>query len=196
MDYDFIEIGTSDFDTLTQKASDDVVGLAIEPLAHYLKQLPSPSKVRKLCAAVSPNNVCGSSNVYWLSEHVIREKGLPDWLRGCNSLGKPHPRHIDFGVVPLLQVVSIPVLPISFIWVMHLVDEVQFLKLDTEGGDADILMHLYAYLELNRLKWPKKIAFEGNELVSPAKIKHVTQLYGQKGYTSLLNGNDVTMALK
>ena len=34
--YDFIEIGTSDFDTLIESSDDNVVGLSIEPIKYYL----------------------------------------------------------------------------------------------------------------------------------------------------------------
>lgn len=41
MDLDFIEIGTSNFDTLIQTCSDDAFGISIEPLNFYLNDLPN-----------------------------------------------------------------------------------------------------------------------------------------------------------
>jgi hypothetical protein len=43
MRYDFIEIGTSDFETLLQESSG--VGLSIEPLKFYLDNLPNKDNV-------------------------------------------------------------------------------------------------------------------------------------------------------
>ncbi len=57
MKYDFVEIGTSDFDTLIQTATDTTRGLSIEPVRHYLDRLPSPAGVKKIWAGVSADNV-------------------------------------------------------------------------------------------------------------------------------------------
>ena len=39
IDYDFIEIGTSDFQTLIEEASDEAIGLSVEPISYYLNKL-------------------------------------------------------------------------------------------------------------------------------------------------------------
>jgi hypothetical protein len=41
MFFDFVEIGTSDFDTLIQKAGDTDIGISIDPIDEYLERLPS-----------------------------------------------------------------------------------------------------------------------------------------------------------
>ena len=40
MHYDFIEIGTSDFDTLIENAKDTDIGLSVDPMQIYLDKLP------------------------------------------------------------------------------------------------------------------------------------------------------------
>ena len=45
IDYDFIEIGTSDFQTLIEEASDEAIGLSVEPISYYLNKLPNPKNV-------------------------------------------------------------------------------------------------------------------------------------------------------
>ena len=47
MHYNFVEIGTSDFDTLIEGADDEQVGLSIEPIAYYLNKLPDKKNVKK-----------------------------------------------------------------------------------------------------------------------------------------------------
>jgi hypothetical protein len=193
MDYSFIEVGTSDFDTLTQASGNDVTGIAIEPLAIYLDRLPSPPKVRKLCMAVSPDNLSGTAKMYWLPEAAIAEHKLPAWLRGCNSLNHPHPQHTALNILPLVQVSQVPVLPIGHVWTMNMIGKVGRLKLDTEGCDADILLHLHAHLESLNLPWPDQITFEANSLTNRARVTEVIRLYQAKGYGCCDNGNDVTM---
>ena len=36
--YDFIEIGTSDFDTLIETSNDNTVGISIEPIKYYINR--------------------------------------------------------------------------------------------------------------------------------------------------------------
>ena len=49
MKYDFIEIGTSDFDTLIE-STQGKIGITIEPLLFYLENLPkNPSVIKVNC---------------------------------------------------------------------------------------------------------------------------------------------------
>ena len=54
--YDFIEIGTSDFHTLIESATDKTIGLSIEPIKTYLDRLPNKENVLKVQAAVSDSD--------------------------------------------------------------------------------------------------------------------------------------------
>ena len=54
--YDFIEIGTSDFHTLIESATDKTIGLSIEPIKTYLDRLPNKENVFKVQAAVSDSD--------------------------------------------------------------------------------------------------------------------------------------------
>ena len=47
MNVDFIEIGTSDFDTIIQLADDNTVGFYIEPINFYLDRLPNKPNCQK-----------------------------------------------------------------------------------------------------------------------------------------------------
>ena len=49
-DLDFLEIGTSNFDTLIQLADNKTVGISVEPIKYYLDSLPSPANVLKINA--------------------------------------------------------------------------------------------------------------------------------------------------
>ena len=51
MKYDFIEIGTSDFDTLLETTINKI-GISIEPLKYYLDNLPNNDKVIKVNCAI------------------------------------------------------------------------------------------------------------------------------------------------
>ena len=86
--YDFIEIGTSDFHTLIESATDETIGLSIEPIKYYLDRLPNRTNVTKVQAAVS--NTDDFIDIYYISNDNIVKNNLPFWVRGCNSVSKPH----------------------------------------------------------------------------------------------------------
>ena len=62
---DFVEIGTSDFDTLIEKADSSTVGISIEPVQEYFSRLPEREKVLKINAAIS--NFDGESTICFVS---------------------------------------------------------------------------------------------------------------------------------
>ena len=69
MHYNFIEIGTSDFDTEIQTCSNDKVGLSIDPLLMYLRNLPTKPHVLKVLGAISDED--GFVDIYFCSKEVI-----------------------------------------------------------------------------------------------------------------------------
>jgi hypothetical protein len=89
MHYDFIEIGTSDFRTLIQTCKDNETGLSIEPIKMYLDNLPDKPNVTKVNCAIS--NVNSTIEVFYVKPEDIIKFNLPNWVRGCNSINKPHP---------------------------------------------------------------------------------------------------------
>jgi hypothetical protein len=88
MRYNFIEIGTSDFDTLIENCSNEC-GLSVEPIKYYIDRLPDKPNVKKLQVAIS--DVDGYMDVYYISDDKIIEYNLPWWVRGSNSVNRPHP---------------------------------------------------------------------------------------------------------
>lgn len=68
MFYDFIEIGTSDFDTEIQKHPEKR-GISIEPVKYYLDRLPESRTCKKLNMGIS--NYTGTGKVNYLSEEIL-----------------------------------------------------------------------------------------------------------------------------
>lgn len=194
MKYDFIEIGTSNFDTLIQIAIDTATGLSIEPIKHYLDCLPTKPKVKKLNVAVSRDNTHGMLDVYYVPEDVIVAKGLPDWLKGCNSIGDYHLQHKKLNVTDLVIKQSVLMVPIANIFIEHDVTELYYLKIDTEGSDSEIMLHLYDYLKTEpSTKYPKKILFESNELSDMNQVDLVKSKFAELGYKVAYAGYDTIL---
>ncbi len=197
MKYDFIEIGTSNFDTLIQAADDSTVGISIEPIKHYLDSLPSRANVKKLNVAVSRNDCAGQLDVYYVPESVIADNQLPAWLCGCNAVGEYHFQHTKLGITDLVVKQSVPVVPIADIFNTHDVTELDYLKIDTEGSDCAIMEQLYRFLRLEpRSRWPRRILFESNELAVPAEVEQTKFNFVVMGYRVVQSGYDTILEYK
>lgn len=165
MHYDFIEIGTSDFDTLIGISNNDTRGLSIEPLKYYLDRLPNRDNVIKVNAAVSDTN--GELEIYFISDDKMKENYLPNWVRGCNSIGRPHNftrntlGHELYD--SLVQIEKVPTINWESIISKYNVGSIDYLKIDTEGFEHIILKDYFKQCNLNPLLYANKILFEYNE---------------------------------
>jgi len=108
MDLDFLEIGTSTYDTLIEKATDSMVGISVEPVKCNLDLLPNKPNVIKVNAAITSNRTTDKVDVFYISPDDIPEE--LKWLRGCNRLYEPHPetqyiRHLlKSDIIPLMNI--------------------------------------------------------------------------------------------
>jgi hypothetical protein len=163
---DFVEIGTSDFNTLIERADDTTIGLSIDPIQLYLDRLPSPRNCIKLAAAISDRD--GETVAYYVSPEHIAAHGLPAWLRGCNAIGAPHPTVTallgQHGLAPEQVVIAqpIPCLRLQTVLENLGASGMYLLKTDTEGHDTVILNDFFDHAD--RALWPHELLFETNLL--------------------------------
>ena len=183
MRYDFIEIGTSNFDTLLEGSTTEI-GLSIEPLKIYLDNLPNKNTVIKVNCAIS--NKDGVVDVYWIDPKDIVNYNLPDWLKGCNSIIKPHPSAIkelkDRNLEHIYKKSECKCLTWSSIVNIYDIKDVEYLKIDTEGHDCVIINNI---LDSNILL-PKKILFENNILSDKNYVNETLKKLKNYGY-SIIN---------
>lgn len=192
IDYDFIEIGTSNFDTLIEKADDNTLGISVEAVKHYIDDLPCKSNVRKLNAAIS--DVSGKLYVYYIPEDAIKENNLNEWFKGCNSINNFHPLHIKHNVTHLCKKDEVNVMTIFELFYQNKVRNVKFLKIDTEGHDCVILNSLHSYIKyLPRIFYPKKILFESNENITSKDVDKTITLFCSLGYKLKHRGHDTIL---
>ncbi|VWX37083.1 conserved hypothetical protein [Limnobacter sp. 130] len=181
---DFIEIGTSDFNTLIQAAGPDTRGLSIDPISLYIDRLPNRPGCKKINAAIS--NVEGTVNVYFIPPQMLAKHKLPNWLRGCNSIGAPHPtveKHLaktGLAQQDVLVIQAVPCLRLQTIFQQHEVHGVFMLKVDTEGHDAVILNDFFS--DAKPGQWPHQIIFESNKLSDSEMIHRLIAKLILMGY--------------
>lgn len=181
--YDFIEIGTSNFRTCIQKADDNTIGISVEPLSYYINQLPNKKNVIKENVAISFDDSEGETKIFFIPEKIIYENNLPKWLRGCNTINTYHPTHLRLNLKNLVQIENVKQIPIKQLFEKYEVTSLDLLKIDTEGGDCDILLNFKKYLtNKDKSFYPKKIQFETNSLTPQQKLKIVLSEYDLLGY--------------
>lgn len=183
LDLDFLEIGTCDFDTLIQQSNDKTVGISVEPLKFYLDALPNRKNVQKINCAISFDNLESNIEVYYIEPEEIIKNKLPSWIKGCNCINDYHPKIKRKKLQHLCRKITVKQYPISTFLQNQNIRKIKYLKLDTEGGDSFILLHLLDYLKTkNNLYYPLKIKFESNNLTSKKLVKKVITEYAQIGY--------------
>jgi hypothetical protein len=180
MNYDFIEIGTSDFDTLIQSTSNQI-GLSIDPIQLYLNRLPNNPYVIKVNAAIS--TLDGLVDAFWVNPEDIIKYNLSWYLKGCNSIHSPHPVTLkelkEKNLEHLMNVVKIEVLSWETLVKRYNIKVVNFLKIDAEGHDTIIVNNI---LDSNSGVLPKKIQFEANALTPEESRNQTLEKALQYGY--------------
>jgi len=181
MKYDFIEIGTSDFRTLAENP--DLNGISVEPVRDYFDNLPDREGLIKVNAAISDTE--GTGEMHYCRSEFIDKNGLPQWLKGCNSLNASHPSVIKYcadnliSLNALVGIQGINLITLAQLFEEHDVTEVDFLKIDTEGHDATIMLYLFL---LEKRPIIHKIQFESNVLMRRDQWKEIISLAESESY--------------
>lgn len=192
MYYDFIEIGTADFDYILQdKSIHDKIkrrGLCIEPIFEKLDKLIPHKKVYKLCAAIGTRD--GLCDITYLStnklKNRVKELGLKydDVRRGGRTVkhmligasgscivDKPyHPwnvdiaENLDFDLKEYQITKKVPIISVETLIKTYDIEGVDFLKIDAEGMDFEILWAWMKCVDQGLTQRPKIVQFEFHEI--------------------------------
>lgn len=182
MEFDFIEIGTSDFDTLIETCEESQIGISIEPIKQYLDSLPDRKNVIKLNCAIS--DVDSTVDLFYVDLEDINKHGLPSWLRGCNSILKPHASTLDVlkerNLEHLMQTKSCKTITWDTLVDVYDIKSVKYLKIDTEGHDCYILRDIINSKTNVR---PDRVLFENNVLTNREFYLETLDILSKNGYT-------------
>lgn len=207
---DFVEIGTSNFDTVSQHVSDtdNFVGFAVEPARHYLDSLPVRRGVKKVHAAiVTAPTTSSSSNsdgavvdttvdLYYVPEEVIDRLGLFYYLKGCNSIGGYHPGHLELNVKQHVVVDKVPTLTLTAFLRGEKIRRIRLLKIDAEGYDLTIMDELYRHMTQQRAE-PQlhvdRIMFESNDDEQREVIQALIRNFIVLGYRVVMTGENTVL---
>jgi len=194
MDYTFIEIGTSNFETLIQNCREQDVGISVEPLEFYLNDLPNKPNVKKLNAAITHQKTSDFIDIYFIPPHIVDLYKLPQWFKGCNTIGKYHPLHVLHKVQQFVEIRRVPLLNVDEFLTNEHVHGIQFLKIDTEGHDYVIMNGLFEYLtKKDNSYYPRRIQFETNEHTLASNVDAVIEKFKSLGYFVVHRGYDTLL---
>jgi len=192
--YDFIEIGTSDFDTLIETSNDNTVGISIEPIKYYINRLPDKQNIIKVQAALSTTD--GEVDVYYIEDSKIEVNNLPWWVRGSNSINNPHPFAIkELGEElynSLVTIEKVPTISWKTLIDSYNVGSVDYLKIDTEGHDHIIFRDFLDYCKEHSFPIPSKITLEYHDGVSN-KVEIDKLVSELPGYQIIRHISDITL---
>jgi hypothetical protein len=193
MKYEFIEIGTSDFETLCQTTTNQI-GISVEPVKIYLDNLPNNPYVIKVNCAIGEFDEIGE--VFMVDSEDILKYDLPIYLRGCNSIKTPHPttkeelekRSLSF----LMKRIPCEIISWKKFIERYDIQEIGLLKIDTEGHDCKIINSI---LKTTPLILPNKLQFECNVLTPVSEVDDTIRQLIQIGYKIIMK-NDVEIILE
>jgi len=177
--YDFIEIGTSDFSTLLEQFPNQR-GISVEPIAVYFNALPEPKTGKKIMCAISDYD--GTIEMNWVHPDDIRERNLPDWIRGCNSIGN-HPAREKFADSLITRKNKVKTLTWYSLVQHHNIETVDIIKIDTEGHEHIILSQILNHCKVSNFR-PKKIIFEshGEIVANDKELEIISKEFIDIGY--------------
>lgn len=192
--YDYIEIGTSDFETLVEVLPDSYKGLSIEPIKHYLENLPDVENNQKLNFAISDKNEI--VKIYLVEPEDIKKYNLPDWIKGCNSINSTHPSVLNYlydnNLLHIYKNCEVESISFENLVERYNITEVDYLKIDTEGHDFTIIRNL-----LKTKLRPKKIRCEANSLYKEEDILKMIEELKDNNYVLMQRTqNDIIVRYK
>ena len=196
--FKFVEIGTSDFDTEIEKASDTDVGLSVEPLKMFLDRLPDKRNCKKVNVAISDQ--ADTMSMYYVDPKDVRKHELPYWIVGSNSLGNPHPFVLKLlqekNLESLIKTTPVQVITFGMLMEEQGIASIDYLKVDTEGHDPTVLRSMIEYCDRNPEVYPLRIQFETNGLADKRLEEEIIKALEKRGYSVESRGNDTVMTLK
>ena len=180
--YDFVEIGTSDWDTLIEKADDSKIGVSIEPFQIYLDKLPDRKNVTKICAAISDEE--GEVDIHYIPQENIEKYRLPSWVKGTPRLYERHPfvlkllaneaedNPLEKAIDPdnIYAKMTIKVRRLKSIIDQFNIKFIKILKIDTEGMDGRILLDYFRCCEHGGYPFPFCVQYEHVLLSSKERL--------------------------
>lgn len=170
MHYDYVDIGTCDFEFSNYPGNIKI--LLVEPLQEYLNNIPD--KFNRIKANYAISDYIGTGKIHYVHSNDIKTYNLPNHVRGCNSLNSNHITTFqelkNKDLLHLYKVIEVNVITFEKLLELYNVTSIGKVKIDTEGHDHIILDSIYNYVSKNNFE-VKTIQYEyyANNIFQNAK---------------------------
>ncbi len=125
----FIEIGSCDFDTLNHFTENGLWrGIIVDPIKKYLDNIPRAKNVEYVNAAIS--DLRGVRKMWVFNDDLVNAD------RDYAGMSTMHPMDVN---LDLMHEVMVSTITYKDLLEMHGIERVDYLKIDTEGHDMNIL---------------------------------------------------------
>ena len=133
----FIEIGSSDFDTLLPLAKQGWKGMVVEAVPDLINNLEKVKGVIYENVAVWDKK--GTTTIQYYDPNM----GLPEWSRGVGQIAQASDQ-LNYNRNPqwdnYKRTTKVPMVRLDDLITKHKIKKIDFLKVDIEGGERPILM--------------------------------------------------------
>jgi FkbM family methyltransferase len=194
--YDYVDIGTSDFEIGSGQIEAGKKYILVEPLKSYLDNIPNHKNITKVNAAVGNKNE--DLTIFYINQENIAKHNLPYWARGCNKIGEKHPILID--LLKQLNITEdiftkeiVKVITFEQLIKEYNIKRIVNLKIDTEGYDHIILQDVVECILNQKIKIDnitvEYINYHGNTFTIDSlyeKIKHLYPVRQKNGDNLIL----------
>ena len=178
----FVEIGSNYFDTLVGLADNGWRGLVVEPVPEYF------NKIQKIEGIYYENVAVGNEvkmiSFYYIPEEIIEKNALPAWARGLGSINKNHPIIMANGWQNLVKEIPIQMLTVKDLLNKYDIKKIDYLKIDTEGMDCEILNQF----DISKIS---EILFEHKHCLS-TDVDAELQRLKENNFSYKIEGDNVT----
>jgi len=152
--YNYVDIGTCDFEVADGVFSSDKNYLLVEPMSEYLDRLPSGDNIKKENSACS--NRDGLMDIFYVPEDRIISHKLPLWMKGCSKVSEPHIVVVNYlnsvGVpISIIESKKINIISFNNLISKYNIDHIDILKIDTEGHDHIIFKEVSRNILANKI---------------------------------------------
>lgn len=175
----FIEIGSCDFNTLNHFANHKWEGCIVDPMSEYLDNLERKKGVNYVNAGI--DNVDGEREIYFAPNSVVnRDRDFA----GMSTFISKEERKYDRDGEVLAESRVIKTISFKTLIKTYNIKKIDFLKIDTEGYDFEILkMFPWELKELN----PSLIKVECKHI----NDKEMKDFLNFKGYHVFIETEDI-----
>ena len=176
MRYKFVDIGTCYYATSVDEFGLEVNGLLVDPIQKFLDVLPSSATVKKECCAITDTDGIVDFNVYFdenfdtFELKYFTSTDRDKWRKQKTFIdGKTKPLNVAKSSLvdhPWKHVqqhqkkIKVNGMRLITLFQKYNIDEIDYLRIDTEGYDHKILEQIIELLKNNSIKINNEIAFE------------------------------------